>query len=121
MYGKIAIIVAAGALTAACANQGYGSDPRQQRALGGAAIGAAAGAAGGAIVAGKGDDLEGALIGGALGAAAGAVIGAETAPAPNRSGPQGQDMYYDQNAQRYFYVDRASGRTYWENGQVRSY
>lgn len=116
MYGKIAIIIAAGALTAAC-TQGYGyQDPRQQRALGGAAIGAAGGAAAGAILAGEGDDLEGALVGGALGAALGAGVGAATTP-QNRGGQR----YYDQQVGRYYTVDPATGRTYWENGQVRSY
>ena len=117
MYRKISLLVAAGALTAACAQGGYyNQSPATQRALGGAAIGAAAGAAGGAILAGEGDDLEGALVGGALGAALGAGVGAATAP-QNRGGQQ----YYDQRAGRYYTVDPQTGRTYWENGQIRSY
>ncbi len=115
MYGKISAIVAAGVLAAACA-QGYGQDPRTQRALGGAAIGGAVGAGAGAII----DDntTRGALIGGAAGAALGAGVGAATTPS-QRTGPGGAQMYFDQRAQRYFYVDQRTGRTYWENGQLR--
>ena len=29
------------------------------------------------------------------------------------------DLVYDQNGRRYYYVDRNSGRTYWENGEFR--
>lgn len=121
MYGKIAVLVATGALAAACAQQGgygYNNDPRTQRAVTGGAIGAAGGAALGAAIAD--DDLEGALVGGALGAAVGAGIGAATTPT-NRTAPNGGTMYYDQRADRYFYVDERTGRTYWENGQLRSY
>jgi outer membrane protein OmpA-like peptidoglycan-associated protein len=49
--------------------------PVGRNTQGGALIGAGAGAALGAIVAGRGDDLEGALIGGAVGALAGAAVG----------------------------------------------
>lgn len=122
MYGKIAIVVAAGALTAACANQyGYQQDPRTQRALGGAAIGGAVGAGAGALVAD--DDLEGALIGGAIGAAVGAGVGAATAPQDRqtRVGPNGQQLYYDSRANAWYYVDPRDGRTYWENGTFRGY
>ncbi len=29
------------------------------------------------------------------------------------------DLVYDRDGRRYYYVDRATGRTYWENGEYR--
>jgi hypothetical protein len=28
-------------------------------------------------------------------------------------------MIYDRNANRYYYADRSTGRTYWDNGEFR--
>ena len=35
------------------------------------------------------------------------------------TGPNGEALQYDRRADRYFYVDRRSGRTYWANGEYR--
>ncbi|MDZ4761458.1 MAG: glycine zipper 2TM domain-containing protein [Alphaproteobacteria bacterium] len=99
---------------AACAADGL--SPVQRNAAIGGAIGAAAGAAV------NDDDLEGALIGGALGAAIGAYTGCREQGGCFVGGKQvanRNDLVYDSRAQRYYYMDRASGRTYWENGQLR--
>jgi hypothetical protein len=68
------------------------------------------------------NDLEGALIGGALGAAVGYYTGCREQGGCFVGGKQvasRSDLQYDRNDRRYFYVDRASGRTYWENGEFR--
>jgi hypothetical protein len=85
-----------------------------------AAIGGALGAAAGAAV--NDDDLEGALIGGALGAAIGAYTGCNQQGGCFVGGKQvaqNNDLVYDSRADRYYYVDRSSGRTYWQNGEFR--
>lgn len=91
-------------------------DPSQRNA----AIGGALGAAAGAAVAK--DDLQGALIGGALGAAVGYYTGCQEQGGCFVGGKQvasRSDLIYDQNDRRYYYVDRNTGRTYWENGDLR--
>ena len=91
-------------------------DPSQRNA----AIGGALGAAAGAAIAD--DDLSGALIGGALGAAVGYYTGCQEQGGCFVGGKQvaqRSDMTYDRGAGRYYYVDRSSGRTYWENGDYR--
>ena len=85
-----------------------------------AAIGGAAGAALGAAVAK--DDLEGALVGGALGAAVGYYTGCKEQGGCFVGGKEvasRDDLQYDRNDRRYYYIDRATGRTYWENGDLR--
>jgi hypothetical protein len=85
-----------------------------------AAIGGALGAAAGAAV--SDDDLEGALIGGALGAAVGYYTGCREQGGCFVGGKQVAnrgDLVYDRNDRRYYYVDRSTGRTYWENGELR--
>jgi len=94
-----------------------------------AAIGAALGAATGAIIGnnvGSGDAETGAIIGGVIGAAGGAYTGREKDRAmgvqtQQRQGANGQALEYDSYANRYFYRDTASNRTYWQNGTIRSY
>jgi hypothetical protein len=92
----------------------------------GAVIGAAGGAAAGAIIAGSGDDLEGALIGSGIGAAAGYLLGNERDKdrqyqGQNQGQYQGQGQrYLDQGTGRYYYIDPATGATYYENGERRS-
>lgn len=91
-------------------------DPSQRNA----AIGGALGAAAGAAVAD--DDLSGALIGGALGAAVGYYTGCQEQGGCFVGGKQvasRSDLIYDSGARRYYYVDRSTGRTYWENGDFR--
>lgn len=111
----IATLAPAVALTA-CA--GYENTTRN------AAAGAALGAAAGAVIGnntGSGDAQTGALIGAAVGAAGGAAVGCEQ---DNRC-PWSQDhdrhseLYYDQRADRYYYINRGNGCTYWRNGEYR--
>ncbi len=108
----IVVSVAATAL-AACTTTGN----VERNAAGGAAIGALAGAAIGNNV-GDGDAQTGALVGGALGAAAGAYRG-YSQDQRGQQAAQGQ-RYYDQRADRYYYIDPQTGRTFWENGQPRT-
>jgi hypothetical protein len=91
-------------------------DPSQRNA----AIGGAAGAALGAAVADN--DLEGALIGGALGAAIGYYTGCREQGGCFVGGKEvadRNDLQYDRDDRRYYYVDRNTGRSYWENGDYR--
>lgn len=76
MTSKILATVAVAVLAAACTTYDpYTGQPVRNNTGTGALIGAGAGAGLGAIVAGRGDDVEGALIGGAVGALAGAAVG----------------------------------------------
>lgn len=118
--------IAAGALIAlgACTTTGN----TEKGALGGAALGALAGAAIGNNV-GSGDAKTGAAIGALAGGIGGAAYGAQkdqtqAAQAANgnsqyATGPRGEPLMYDSRAQRYYYVDRNSGRSYWANGDYR--
>jgi hypothetical protein len=92
----------------------------------GAVTGALLGGAAGAIIGnntGSGDAGQGAAIGAATGAIAGGVAGAQSdrnnPPGAYQTGPNGEQLIYDREYNRYYYVDRRSGRTYWENGQYR--
>lgn len=114
MYAKISLLAAAGLLAAACTSTGN----VERNAAAGAALGGIAGAAIGNNV-GDGDATRGAAIGAAVGGAAGAYKGyREDQRVQGRTGPNGGDLYYDERARRYFYVDR-DGCTYWQNGQYR--
>ena len=100
---------------------------------GGAATGAAVGALAGAIIGnntGSGDAGDGALVGGLIGGIAGAAYG-NCREGGGCGGPGGRgqqaggaqqnsDMLYDSQARRYYYVDRQTGDTYWQNGEVRT-
>jgi uncharacterized protein YcfJ len=104
--------------TGACTSTGN----TERGAVGGAALGALGGAIIGNNV-GKGDAATGAAIGALAGGVGGAAIGAskdhqQQAQAPQR-GPNGEEMLYDRDSNRYYYVDRRSGRTYWANGEYR--
>ena len=100
-------LAAAATLLSACS-----SDPHvQNSALAGGAIGALAGAIIGNNT-GSGNAATGALIGGAAGAAIGAAKGCADVGC-------GSDRRYDERAHRYYYYDRRTGRTYWENGDLR--
>lgn len=114
---KLAIALGAGLALTACAN----SPNTTRNAAAGAAVGAIAGAAIGNNT-GDGDAQRGALIGAAVGAAAGAAVGCEqdgTCPW-SRSNDQHSELYFDQRANRYYYINRGDGCTYWRNGQYRS-
>lgn len=87
-----------------------------------AAIGGAVGAAGGAVLGGDGNRTEGALIGGALGAAAGALYGcSRDRVCPwSDDNPNHSQLYTDNRTGQRYFVDTATGDTYWENGQFRA-
>ncbi len=93
-----------------------------------AAIGAAAGAAAGAIIGnnvGDGDAKTGAIIGGIAGAAGGAYSGHQKdkrigEPTDFKQPAQGQPLVYDEQAGKYYFVDQATGKTYWRDGTLRS-
>jgi hypothetical protein len=113
---KTAFCAAISSLSLAACSTTDSWDPSQRNA----AIGGALGAAAGAAVADN--DLEGALIGGALGAAIGYYTGCREQGGCYVGGKQvasRNDLQYDRNDRRYYYVDRNSGRTYWENGDLR--
>lgn len=121
---KLTTALASAALMTACTSTGN----IERNAAGGAAVGAVAGAIIGNNV-GDGDADRGAAIGAAIGAGAGAARGASQDRAtcgrtemkrPYKEYGAGQELLWDQTASRRFYVDRASGRTYWENGEVRT-
>ena len=122
---KLLMISAAGLALAlgACTSTGN----TERGALGGAALGAAAGAIIGNNT-GSGDAATGAAIGALAGGVGGAVVGHEqdkrqAARGGNGQyvdrGPNGEELLLDRRANRYYYVDRRDGRTYWANGQYR--
>ncbi len=111
--------IAMGFGAAACTASGN----TERGALGGALLGGAAGAIIGNNT-GSGDAGQGAAIGAATGAIAGGVVGASkdsdrNSDRADRYGPNGEELIYDNRADRYYYVDRRSGRTYWANGEYR--
>ncbi len=113
---KTAFCAAISSLSLAACSSMDDLDPSQRNAVIGGGLGALAGAAV------SDDDVSGALIGGALGAAVGYYTGCQEQGGCFVGGKQvasRSDLVYDQNNRRYFYVDRNSGRTYWENGEVR--
>lgn len=93
----------------------------------GAATGAAAGAVLGAIIGnntGSGDASTGAAIGAVVGGAGGAYAGSQKDKAIGedtriRRAANGQQLYFDEQTRRYFFVDAATGKTYYENGELR--
>ncbi|MBK8837464.1 MAG: glycine zipper 2TM domain-containing protein [Hyphomonadaceae bacterium] len=113
---KTAFCAAVASLSLAACSTTDSWDPSQRNA----AIGGALGAAAGAAIAD--DDLSGALIGGALGAAVGYYTGCQEQGGCFVGGKQvagRDDLVYDNQARRYYYVDRGTGRTYWESGEFR--
>lgn len=116
---KILMIGASGLMLVACTTTGN----VEKRAAQGAAIGAVTGAVIGNNV-GDGDAERGAVIGGVLGGAAGAYKGRQediqSGEGTRLKEPAtGQTLYYDQAADRYYYFDERTGRTYWQNGALR--
>lgn len=91
----------------------------------GAATGAVLGGAAGAIIGnnvGDGDAETGAAIGAVVGGASGAYAGREADKRNNsqyQTGPNGERLVYDTRANRYYYVDAQTGRTYWANREFR--
>lgn len=115
----IATTVAALALgAAACTSSGA----TERGAVTGAVLGGAAGAIIGNNT-GSGDAGQGAAIGAATGAIAGGVAGAASdrnnQSAQYQTGPNGEQLIWDRQYGRYYYVDRRSGRSYWVNGEYR--
>ena len=117
---KIILLTATTALLAACTTTG-----NVER---NAAIGAAGGAVLGAVIGnntGSGDASTGAAIGAIIGGAGGAYSGVQQDRAQGQSTrlrqtAQGQDLVYDSYAGRYYFTDRTSGNTYWQNGGLRT-
>lgn len=116
----VSTVIAMGLGAVACTASGN----TERGALSGAILGGAAGAIIGNNT-GSGDAGQGAAIGAATGAIAGGVVGASKDRDRNvdrnveRYGPNGEELIYDNRADRYYYVDRRSGRTYWANGEYR--
>jgi len=92
------------------------------------AIGATGGAIAGAIIGnnvGDGDAKTGAIIGGIVGAAGGAYSGHQEDKRMGedtrlRQSADGQQLFYDAEAGKYYFVDQQTGNTYWQNGALRS-
>jgi len=96
----------------------------ERNALGGAAAGAAVGAGVGAV---SGDvkvgegAAAGAVVGGVIGAIRGnnkdkaTVGGTVQAPILDKT-----TRYYDDNTNRYYYFEKGTSRTFYENGERRS-
>ena len=114
------LAITAGALAALAMTACTSSGNTERGAVTGGLLGAAAGAVIGNNT-GSGDAGQGAAIGAATGAIAGGVAGASSDrnTRADRYGPNGEPMLYDNYARRYYYVDRRSGRTYWDNGDYR--
>ncbi len=90
----------------------------------GAAGGAAAGALAGAVIGnntGSGDARQGAIIGAVVGGAVGAYAGCREDGGCrwSQSNPNHSQLYYDQHARRYYYIDQRTGQTFWQDGQFR--
>lgn len=92
-----------------------------------AAQGAAAGAIAGAIIGnntGGGDAGDGAKTGAIIGAIGGAVQGRREDIASGegtrlKERADGQELYYDETARRYYFFDERTGKTYWQDGSLR--
>ncbi len=102
-------------LAAACTASGTA----ERNAAYGAAAGAAAGAVAGEVIAGK--PGKGAAIGAGIGLIGGAIAGCARAKDCFGRARDTDERYYDDYANRYYYVDPATGDTWWENGDFRSY
>lgn len=95
----------------------------------GAAIGAASGAIIGAVIGnntGSGDASTGAAIGAIVGGVGGGYAGSQKdktvgEPTRIRQGAEGQELLYDAQAGRYYFTDPNTGRTYWQDGAIRTY
>lgn len=93
-----------------------------------AAYGAAAGALAGAIIGnntGNSNAGEGALIGAGIGAAAGGIYGHskdQRQGTPTTQAPMldKSTRYFDENSRRYYYFERGTSRTFYENGERRT-
>ncbi|WP_036766955.1 glycine zipper domain-containing protein [Parvularcula oceani] len=102
-------------LTACVTGGGAGGDAARGAALGGLA---------GAVIGNNVSDGD-AKTGAAIGAAAGAIGGAAYGDRQRgRSGTyearRDEEVHYDRTAGRYYTVDRRTGATYWENGDLRT-
>mgnify|MGYP001793693486 CR=1 FL=1 len=113
------ITLGAATVLAACTTTGN----VERRAGQGAVAGAIAGAVIGNNV-GDGDAERGAIIGGAIGATAGAIKGRQEDVQSGegtrlKERADGQQLYFDERANRYYFVDERTGRTYWQDGSLR--
>lgn len=117
---KTVLLGAAALSFAACTTTGNTERGAGYGALAGAALGAGVGAISGDVSVGEGA---------AIGAAGGAVVGG--IQGRNKDAAQGtpttmspildkSTRYYDENTRRYYYFERGTNRTFYENGQRRT-
>jgi uncharacterized membrane protein len=117
---KITFMALATLSLAACTTTGQVERNAGYGAAAGAAIGAGVGAISGDVSVG-----EGAAIGAVIGGVSGAVVGhnkdkaqyggTTSAPILDRS-----TRYFEESTGRYYFYERSTGRTFYENGQYRS-
>ena len=114
-----ALSVAALSFTASTTTQNVERDAVRGAAAG-AAIGAGSGAVSGDVKVGDGA-AAGALVGGIIGALQGSKKDKElhggTVAAPNLDK---STRYFDDRTQRYYYYEKGTSRTFYENGERRS-
>jgi len=92
-----------------------------------ATIGALGGAIAGAVIGnntGSGDASTGAKIGAVVGGAGGAYSGTQKDKAMGEStrmrvNASGQELMFDESTRRYYYIDERTGKSYYQNGQLR--
>lgn len=119
MMKSVATLSVVGLMAAACTTTGNVENN--------AAKGAVAGAIAGSIIGnntGDGDAQDGAVAGAVIGGAIGAYKGRQD---DIRSGEgtrlkeraDGQELYFDERANRYYYFDERTGKTYWQDGSLR--
>lgn len=96
----------------------------ERNALGGAAAGAAVGAGVGAV---SGDvkvgegAAAGAVVGGIIGAIRGSNKDAKTVGGTTQAAILDKSTrYFDDNSKRYYYFEKGTSRTFYENGERRS-
>lgn len=117
---KTGALVIASLSVVACTTTGNVERNAIGGAAAGAAVGAGVGAVSGDVKVGEGA-AAGAVVGGLIGAISGnnkdkATVGATTqAPILDKT-----TRYYDDNSKRYYYFERGTSRTFYENGERRS-
>ena len=107
-------------LLAACTSTGN----VERNAATGAVLGGIAGGVIGNNV-GDGDAGRGAAIGAAVGGAAGAARGVQQdrnmgENTQLKKPAEGETLYFDRQAGRYYYCEQGTGKSYWRNGELRS-
>ncbi len=117
---KIGFVALATMSLAACTTTGNVERGALGGAAAGAAVGAGVGAISGDVKVGEGA-AAGAVVGGIIGAISGNNKdkvqngGTTSAPILDRS-----TRYFDESTGRYYFYERGTSRTFYENGQYRS-